>query len=89
MQPTMEKRKYSKEDKLLMTKEASEQGVTNSLEKHDIYPATFCIWKKKFETMGEEGFRHGMTPALVAGRQGFVGVEQFTLILWGISRTEV
>lgn len=41
MQPTMEKRKFSKEDKLRIIKEASEQGVTASLEKHGIYPATF------------------------------------------------
>jgi putative transposase len=59
----MEKRKFSKEDKLQVIKEASEQGVTATLEKHGIYPATFYSWKKKLETMGEEGFRHGMTPA--------------------------
>jgi len=59
----MKKRKFSKEDKLQIIKEASEQGVKNTLEKHGIYPATFYSWKKKFETMGEAGFRHGMTPA--------------------------
>jgi putative transposase len=59
----MKKRKFSKEDKLQIIKEASEQGVNNTLEKHGIYPATFYSWKKKFETMGEAGFRHGMTPA--------------------------
>lgn len=63
MQPDMKKRKFSKEDKLQIIKEASEQGVTVTLEKHGIYPATFYSWKKKFETMGEAGFRHGMTPA--------------------------
>jgi putative transposase len=31
--------------------------------KNGIYPATYYSWKKKFETMGEAGFRHGMTPA--------------------------
>lgn len=62
MYTEMEKRKFSKEEKLQIIKEASEQGVTNTLEKHGIYPATFYSWKKKFETMGEEGFRHGMTP---------------------------
>lgn len=63
MQPTMERRKFSKEAKLQIIKEASEQGVTATLEKHGIYPATFYSWRKKFETMGEEGFRHGITPA--------------------------
>ncbi|MFW5700835.1 MAG: transposase [Cyclobacteriaceae bacterium] len=59
----MKKRSFTKEDKLQILKEASEQGVTATLEKHGIYPATFYSWKKKFETMGEAGFRHGMTPA--------------------------
>lgn len=59
----MEKRKFSKEEKLRLIKEASEQGVSTTLEKHGIYPATFYSWKKKFDTMGEDGFRHGITPA--------------------------
>lgn len=63
MHTIMEKRKFSKEDKLRVIKEASEQGVTVTLEKHGIYPATFYSWRNKLETMGEEGFRHGMTPA--------------------------
>ena len=65
MHPTMEKRKFSKEDKLRIIKEASEQGVSATLGKHGIYPATYYSWKKKFETMGEEGFRHGITPAQI------------------------
>ena len=60
---SMEKRTFTKEEKLHLLKEASEQGVTATLEKHGIYPATFYSWKKKYDTMGEAGFRHGMTPA--------------------------
>ena len=60
---SMKKRTFTKEEKLRILKEASEQGVTTTLEKHGIYPATFYSWKNKFETMGEAGFRHGMTPA--------------------------
>lgn len=59
----MEKRTFSKEQKLAILKEASEQGVSTVLAKHGIYPATYYSWKKKFEQMGEDGFRHGMTPA--------------------------
>jgi putative transposase len=58
----MKKRTFTKEQKLAILKEASEQGVTLAIEKHGIYPATYYSWKKKFETMGEQGFRHGMTP---------------------------
>ncbi len=59
----MEKRKFSKEDKLRIIKEVSEQGVSATDNKYGIYPAIYYNWKKKFETMGEEGFLHGITPA--------------------------
>jgi putative transposase len=65
MQPLMEKRKFSKEDKLRIIKEATDQGVTITLEKHGIYPATYYNWKKKFDIMGSDGFRHGITPAQI------------------------
>jgi len=58
----MGKRKFSKEGKLSILKEASEQGVKNTLDKYGLYPSTYYCWKKKFESMSEAGFRHGMTP---------------------------
>jgi putative transposase len=60
---SMEKRTFTKEQKLEILKEATAHGVTATLEKHGIYPATYYSWRKKFDTMGEAGFRHGMTPA--------------------------
>ena len=59
---SMQKRKFTKEQKLEILEEASVQGVQATLDKHGLYPTTFYSWKKKFETMGEAGFRHGMTP---------------------------
>jgi len=56
------KRKFTKEEKLHVLREAEEKGVKDTLEKHGIYPATYYSWKKKYEDMGEMGFRHGMTP---------------------------
>lgn len=58
----MEKRKFTTEEKLKIIKEASEQGVKLTLEKYSVFPASYYAWKKKMETMGEEGFSHGMTP---------------------------
>ena len=58
----MEKRTFTKEEKLRIIKEVSEHGVKQTLEKYDIYPASFYAWKKKLEEMGVEGFQHGMTP---------------------------
>ncbi len=37
----MEKRVFSKEEKLAIIKEASINGVTPTLEKHGIYPASY------------------------------------------------
>ncbi|THH34192.1 transposase [Neolewinella litorea] len=57
----MSKRKFTTEDKLQIIKEASEKGVKVTLEKYDVYPATYYAWRKKFSEMGEDGFRHGVT----------------------------
>ncbi len=59
----MIKRTFTKEQKLSILKEAAEQGVTKTLEKHGIYPATFYSWKEKLSSMGEEGLDYGMTKA--------------------------
>jgi putative transposase len=58
----MDKRTFTTEEKLKIIKEASEQGVQPILEKYNIFPASYYSWKKKLETMGTEGFAHGMTP---------------------------
>ena len=58
----MKKRHFTLEQKLAILKEASENGVSLTLKKHGVFPATYYQWKKKFETMGVEGFSHGMTP---------------------------
>lgn len=57
-----EKPRKNKEEKLQILKEASQNGVTLTLEKYGVYPATYYTWKQKYEDMGEDGFRHGMTP---------------------------
>lgn len=56
-----EKRTFSKEEKMSILNEAKEKGVNVTLEKHGLYPATFYSWKTKYEQMGEDGFKHGMT----------------------------
>ena len=59
------KRTFTKEEKLNILREASENGVTATIEKHGIYPVTFYSWRKKFQEMGEEDLRHGATPAQI------------------------
>lgn len=58
----MNKRTFTKEEKLQIIREASEQGVKVILEKYDIYPATYYSWRNKLEEMGEIGLQHGMNP---------------------------
>ena len=58
----MKKRTFSKEEKLRIIKEASEQGIKVTLEKYKIFPVSYYSWKKKYETMGAEGFTRGITP---------------------------
>lgn len=55
-----QKRTFKKSEKLAILKEASEQGVKITIEKHGIYPATYYSWRKKFKEMGEIGLAHGM-----------------------------
>lgn len=59
----MSKRTFTKQEKMSILKEASEQGVLKTLEKHGIYPATYYSWKQKLRSMGEEGLDYGMTKA--------------------------
>lgn len=55
-----EKRTFTKAEKLAILKEAGEQGVKATLERHAIYAATYYSWRKKFKEMGEVGLDHGM-----------------------------
>ena len=43
----MNKRTFTKEEKLRIIKEASEQGVKIILEEYDLYPATYYSWKRQ------------------------------------------
>jgi len=58
----MNKRTFTTEEKVRIVKEASENGVTATIEKYGIYPASYYSWRKKLDQMGEEGLQHGMTP---------------------------
>jgi len=51
-------KKFSKEEKLAILKEARETSVKATLEKYALYPATFYYWKKKYDDQGEEGMDH-------------------------------
>ena len=58
----MNKRRFSKAEKLQILREAAENGISVTIEKYRIFRSSFISWKKKYEEMGEAGFTHGMTP---------------------------
>jgi len=51
-------KKFTKEEKLSIIKEASDHGVKQTLAKYDLYPATYYYWKKKLIIYGEDGLNH-------------------------------
>jgi putative transposase len=54
----MEKTKFTK--KLKIIKEASEQGVKQTLEKYSVFPASYYAWKRKWKQWAKRVF--SLTP---------------------------
>jgi putative transposase len=63
----MEKKNYSKQEKLKILKEVSEKGLKPTLEKYNLYPTTYYYWKRKYFVSGETGLDHGNSK-VAAGR---------------------
>lgn len=51
-------KKFNKEEKMAILKEAQETSVKATLEKYSLYPATFYYWKNKFNNQGADGLDH-------------------------------
>jgi len=51
-------KKFTKEEKLSIIQEAGENGVKVTLDKYDLYPATYYYWKKKLLLHGQDGLNH-------------------------------
>lgn len=51
-------KKFSQSEKLSILDEAERLGVKSTLEKYDLYPATYYYWKKKLAFGGEEALNH-------------------------------
>lgn len=59
-------KKFSDKEKLAILMEASEQGVKVTLEKYDIYPATYYYWKRKHAEVEASGLNSRGTKELRA-----------------------
>ena len=51
----MEKRRWTKEEKLQILEEAKKEGVQVTIRKYGVYPATYYSWRKKYLIEGKEG----------------------------------
>lgn len=51
-------KKFTKAEKLKIIKEAQSKGVKVTLDKYDLYPATYYYWKRKLTVYGEVGLDH-------------------------------
>ena len=51
----MKRRKWTKEEKLAILKEAEQEGVELTLRRHGIYSSTYYTWRKKYRLEGSEG----------------------------------
>ena len=51
-------KKFTKAEKLRILKEAKVKGVKKTLDKYNLYPATFYYWKKKLTIYGVDGLDH-------------------------------
>lgn len=57
------KRSFTQKQKLTILAEARDNGVQATLDKHALYAATYYSWKAKFDELGDQGLKHGMTKA--------------------------
>lgn len=51
-------KKFTKEEKLAILKEARESTVKATLQKYALYPATYYYWKSKYADQGADGLDH-------------------------------
>ena len=51
-------KKFTKEEKVSILKEAKANGVKVTLAKYELYPATYYYWKRKFTVHGADGLNH-------------------------------
>ena len=48
-------RRWNKEEKLAILREAEQEGVLPTCRKYGIYPSTFYYWRRGYEKRGPDG----------------------------------
>jgi len=81
-------KKFTKKEKLAILAEAKKNGVKVTLERYDLYPATYYYWKKKYDTSGASGLDHGMSKATRSRIRALEKENQALKILLGEKELE-
>lgn len=81
-------KKFTTEEKLSIIEESKSKGVKVTLEKYDLYPATFYYWKKKVSIQGEQGLNHQTQKTLIAEKKRLEKENERLKILLGQKELE-
>jgi len=81
-------KKFTKKEKLQIMAEAKKDGVKVTLERYDLFPATYYYWKKKYGTSGASGLDHRMTKATLSRVKALEKENQTLKILLGEKELE-
>jgi len=81
-------KKFTKEEKLSILKEAKVNGVKVTLAKYELYPATYYYWKRKFTVHGAEGLNHRIQKDLQAENRRLEKENERLKILLGEKELE-
>ena len=75
-------KKFTKKEQLQILSEAKKEGIKVTLEKYDLYPATYYYWKKKHEGLKSE-LDGVMSKAALSKIKGLEKENQMLKVLLG------
>ena len=81
-------KKFTKKEQLQILEEAKRNGRKVTLEKYDLYPATYSYWKKKYESSPSSELEKGMSKATLSRIKELEKENQTLKILLGEKELE-
>ena len=81
-------KKFTKKEQLQIIGEAKKNGVKVTLERYDLFPATYYYWKKKYEPSGGAGLADGVSKATQSRIKELEKENQLLKVLLGEKELE-
>jgi putative transposase len=81
-------KKFTKKEQLQIIGEAKKNGVKVTLERYDLFPATYYYWKKKYEPSGGSGLENGVSKATQSRIKELEKENQLLKVLLGEKELE-